>query len=82
MNAGGEFYAITVRGHLDHHWGGWLGRLTLTHHDDGTTTLTGPVVDQADLHGVMAKLRDGGVALIALRPIDPPPDADLSGAQE
>ncbi|HQR25448.1 MAG TPA: hypothetical protein PLP61_00275 [Nocardioides sp.] len=82
MTTGGAVYAINVRGHLDDHWAGWLGGLTLTHHDDGTTTLTGPVVDQADLHGVLAKLRDGGITLIALSPINPPAKPDLSGEKE
>ena len=78
----GTVYAITVQGHLDDHWAGWLGGLTLTHHDDGTSTLTGPVVDQAELHGVLAKLRDGGVTLVALSPLDPPTTAGPSGEKE
>lgn len=82
MTAGGTVYEITVRGHLDDHWAAWLGGVTLTHHDDGTTTLTGPLVDQADLHGVLAKLRDGCVTLVALSPIDPPADTVLSGEKE
>jgi hypothetical protein len=59
-------YVFRVQGHLDDHWAGWLGDLTLDHHDDGTTSLTGPITDQAQLHGVLAKLRDLGVTLIAV----------------
>lgn len=58
-------YAIEVQGHLDDHWSEWLGSLSLTHNDDGTTTILGPLADQADLHGVLAKLRDLGVPLIS-----------------
>lgn len=61
-----SLYAIDVGGHLDDHWAGWLGNLTLTRNADGTTTLTGPVTDQAELHGVLARLRDLGVTLIAV----------------
>ena len=63
-----DAYAFEVQGHLDHHWAGWLGGLTITHNPDGTSTLVGLVVDQAELHGVLAKLRDIGVALIAVAP--------------
>ncbi|WP_223164154.1 hypothetical protein [Nocardioides mesophilus] len=58
-------YIFEVQGHLDEHWADWLG-LTIDHTQDGTTTLTGVVPDQAALHGVLEKLRDLGVTLIAL----------------
>lgn len=51
-------YTIRVRGHLDPHWSPRLADLALTHHDDGTTTLTGGLFDQAQLHGVLAVVRD------------------------
>jgi hypothetical protein len=63
-------YAIEVQGHLDDHWSEWLGNLSLTRNDDGTTTLLGPLADQAELHGVLAKLRDLGVPLISFTPTD------------
>lgn len=71
-------YAIDVRGHLDDHWAGWLGNLTVTRNDDGTTTLTGPVTDQAELHGVLARLSDLGITLIAVTPVTsaPTPEKD------
>ena len=59
-------YAFDVQGHLDAHWSEWLGDLRITHNPDGTSTLVGPIVDQAELHGVLAKLRDLGVVLIAV----------------
>jgi hypothetical protein len=61
-----EVYELRVRGHLDRHWAGWLGDLTVTHHQDGTSTLTGPVLDQAALHGLLAKVSDLGIALISV----------------
>jgi RimJ/RimL family protein N-acetyltransferase len=64
-------YAIQVAGHLDHHWSTWLGGLTITHHSDGTSTLTGPVADQAQLHGTLAGLRDIGATLLCLRTTEP-----------
>ena len=65
-------YQLRVDGHLDHHWSPWFGDLTLTHHDDGTTSLTGAVTDQAELHGHLTKIRDLGVTLISVAVVDPP----------
>lgn len=64
-------YRLRVAGHLDHHWSPWFGDLTLTHEDDGTTSLTGVVSDQAELHGLLMKVRDIGVTLISVEVIDP-----------
>ncbi len=63
-------YEIRVAGHLDDHWAVTLGDLTLVRIDDGTTSLTGPVIDQAHLHGVLARIRDLGVPLLTLRTLD------------
>ena len=57
---------IRVAGHLDEHWSAWLDVFTLTRGDDGTTVITGPVADQAQLHGVLARVRDLGVPLLSL----------------
>ena len=65
-------YQLRVDGHLDHHWSPWFDHLTLTQHDDGTTSLTGAVADQAELHGLLTKIRDLGVTLISVAVIDPP----------
>lgn len=64
-------YELRVAGHLDDHWSAWLDDLTLTRDADGTTVLTGPVADQAHLHGVLARIRDLGVPLLSLRTADP-----------
>jgi hypothetical protein len=61
-------YEFRVVGHLDDHWGGWFEDLAVARHDDGTSTLTGPVADQAQLHGILARLRDTGVPLISVQP--------------
>lgn len=63
-------YEIRVAGHLDDHWSAMVGDLALARLDDGTTTLTGPIVDQAQLHGVLAGVRDLGVPLLSLRVVD------------
>jgi RimJ/RimL family protein N-acetyltransferase len=68
-------YAIRVEGHLDDHWAAWLtelsGELDITRSDDGTSTLTASTVDQAQLHGVLAGLRDIGAELLDLRVTGP-----------
>jgi len=63
-------YEFRVEGQLDDHWSAWLGDLTLLRHDDGTSTLTAAVADQAQLHGLLARLRDIGVTLLSLRAIE------------
>jgi len=63
-------YRLRVNGHLDQHWSSWFGDLTLTHEEDGTTCLTGAVADQAQLHGLLTKIRDLGVTLISVEVVD------------
>ena len=67
MSAGAEVYEIRVRGHLDRHWATWSGCTDLVPHDDGTTTLRTGLVDQAQLHGILARLRDTGAAWLSSR---------------
>lgn len=62
-----ELHEIRVEGHLDAWWADWLAGLTLTHESDGTTTLTGPLADQAALHGVFARLRDLALPIVSVR---------------
>ena len=64
-------YEIRLQGHLDAQWAAWFGGLTLTLEANGDTLLTGPVVDQAALHGLLRKVRDLGLPLLAIRRIEP-----------
>jgi hypothetical protein len=64
-------YQIRLQGHLDFQWTDWFGGLTITLEDNGETLLTGPVVDQAALHGLLKKVRDLGLPLLAVNCIDP-----------
>lgn len=59
-------YQIRVEEHLEGRWSHWFDGLRLTHHRDGTTTLSGPVADQAALHGLLAKVRDLNLTLICV----------------
>ena len=59
-------YQIRVKGHLGSQWQDWFGGLTVTLEDNGETLLTGPVVDQAALHGLIKKVRDLGMPLVSV----------------
>ncbi len=65
-----EVYQITVSGHLDSTWSEWFDGLTITPVDSGETILTGPIVDQTALHGVLIKIRDLGLPLLRLSRIE------------
>jgi hypothetical protein len=67
-------YEIRVRGVLDRHWSAWFEGLALRSEPGGVTVLAGPVVDQAALHGLLAKVGDLGLPLLSVRRIDPPPE--------
>jgi hypothetical protein len=60
------FYEIRLKGHLDNRWAEWFEGLTLTREDNGEMLLTGPVVDQAALHGLLRKVRDLGMPLLSV----------------
>jgi RimJ/RimL family protein N-acetyltransferase len=72
MNTSPTTYAIRVDGHLDDHWSTWLGELVMAREDGGTTSVTFSSADQAQLHGVLAGLRDIGAVITELRTIDAP----------
>jgi hypothetical protein len=63
-------YEIRLGTHLAPRWATWFDGMTLTRAPDGTTVLTGPVADQAALHGLLAKVRDLGVPLVAVAQLD------------
>ena len=64
-------YQIRVGGHLDQSWSEWFDNLTITHDADGNTILSGPVIDQAALYGLINKARDLGLTLFAVTRIEP-----------
>lgn len=64
-------YEIRVRGVLDRHWSGWFDGLEVSSDAPGQTLIAGPVVDQAALHGLLAKVRDLGLPLLSVRRIGP-----------
>src|SRR5713226_3387215 len=61
-----EVYRITVKGHLDSEWSDWFDGLTITLEDHGETILSGPVVDQTALHGVLITIHAWGLPLLSL----------------
>lgn len=70
-----EVYVIRLKGHLDMSWSEQLGAVTITHRENGETWLIGLVPDQAALHGLLNRLRDIGVTLIALNAMSETPPA-------
>jgi len=64
-------YQIRIRGHLDARWTDWFDGLTITLEAGGDTLFTGPVVDQAALHGLLKKVRDSGMPLLSVNSVDP-----------
>ena len=64
-------YEIRIKGHLDNRWSDWFEGLIITLEDNGETLLSGPVVDQAALHGLLRKVRDLGMPLISVKRVEP-----------
>ncbi len=74
-------YEIRVKGHLDARWADRFEGLIFAHESDGTTILSGPVVDQAALHGLLRKVRDLGMPLLSVIRLTPG-DADASAVEQ
>ena len=71
-----ETFEIRLKGHLDARRAGWFEGMRITLEEDGVTLLSGPRADQAALHGLLKKIRDLGIPLISLTPVETePPDA-------
>lgn len=70
QNDDGTSYRITIKGYIGEHWTDWLGGLEINHDTDGNSYLTGIVPDQAALHGILAQIRDLGLTLISITPLD------------
>ncbi len=64
-------YQIRIKGHLGCEWTGWFGGLTIALEDNGHTLLTGPVIDQAALHGLLRTVRDLGMPLLSVVRVEP-----------
>jgi hypothetical protein len=74
---GPGLYEIRLKGHLNNRWTSWFEGLTITLEEDGDTLLTGLVIDQAALHGLLKKVRDLGMPLVSVNPLELGP-ADAS----
>ena len=64
-------YQIRVKGHLGSQWTDWFGGLSIRLEENGSTLLSGPVVDQSALYGLLKKVRDLGMALVSVNPVKP-----------
>jgi hypothetical protein len=65
-------YEIRLSGHLEARWAAWFDGLTVSHEGDGTTVISGPVADQAALHGLLQRVRDLGLPLVSVTRHTPP----------
>jgi hypothetical protein len=74
-------YEIRIKGHLDSQWTDWFSGLTVTLEENGDTLLTGPVIDQAALHGLLKKIRDLGMPLISISLRESGPSTTLGAGQ-
>jgi hypothetical protein len=74
-------YQIRIKGQLDPQWTSWFEGLTITLEEGGDTHLTGTVVDQAALHGLLKKVRDLGLPLVSVSPVEPGPSTSLGTGQ-
>ncbi len=79
-NSNTRYYEIRLKGHLEARWAEWFEGLAITLEQDGNTLLTGPVTDQAALHGLLKKVRDLGMPLVSVNPVEPG-NADRSDGQ-
>jgi len=75
-------YQVRIEGHLGSQWTDWFGGLTITLEENGDTLLTGPVVDQAALHGLLKKVRDLGMPLVSVARVEPDQADTADGNQE
>jgi len=69
-NSESNMYEIRLQGHLDERWADWFDGLSITLEENGDTVLTGPVVDQAALHGLLKRVRDLGLPLRSVNCLD------------
>ena len=65
-----QYYEIRLKGHLEARWVKWFDGLAITLEENGNTLLSGPVADQAALHGILKKVRDVGIPLVSVRAVE------------
>ena len=71
QNSNAKVYEIRLKGHLDARWVKWFDGLAITLDENGNTLLSGPVADQAALHGILKKVRDVGLPLLSVNSVEP-----------
>jgi hypothetical protein len=76
-----QVYEIRLKGHLDERWAEWFEGLIITLEEDGNTLLSGPVVDQAALHGLLKKVRDVSMPLVSVNAVERGPSTTLGTGQ-
>jgi len=74
-------YEIRLTGHLDAHWAAWFDGLTVSHEADGATLISGPIADQAALHGLLQRVRDLGLPLVSVTRDETDPSTALGTGQ-
>lgn len=77
-----SIYQIRFKGHLSNQWVEWFAGMTITLEEDGNTLLTGPVIDQAALYGLLRKVRDLGLPLLFVMRIEQAPSDIIDAADE
>jgi hypothetical protein len=77
--SGAGNYEIRLAGHLDAHWATWFDGLGVSRDTDGTTVVSGPIADQAALHGVLQRVRDLGLPLISVIRVEDGPSTTTGG---
>ena len=68
-----QYYEIRLKGHLEERWVKWFNGMNITLNENGTTILSGPVADQAALHGLLKRVRDVGLPLLSVNSVEPDP---------
>lgn len=76
-----QCYEIRLKGHLDERWAEWFEGLTITLEEKGDTLIVGPVIDQAALYGLLKIVRDLGIPLVSVRPVESGPPTTPRNSQ-
>jgi hypothetical protein len=77
-----KLFQIRIQGHLSQQWQDWFEGLRITLEEDGNTLLSGPVVDQSALHGILKKIRDLGIPLLSINSTDPNQSTNPDASQD